>query len=253
MEEKKEIQKNSSGQNSKVAESFKKGISVEMTSEKAREELREILLNPTQIASQEEIDKTQELIKIEKEWWKNYPAYENLDQIKADIEKGILEEIKSDNNFRLIMRLRNPELKDWLPYLEKNTGRLFREVGNRWREKMTKEKMPEEIFLAVTNLLVTADYQKKVALRGKLAVEGSSHSKGHSFDIDGCGYYLGDKTINPRQTPDYEKVYVSKVHAMLVEVLEEMKKGGLLNFIREFPDSNNQSFHITRNPHGILN
>lgn len=52
----------------------------------------------------------------------------------------------------------------------------------------------------------------------------SSHTKGQSFDIDGCGYYENDNVVNPRQTANYYDIYNPLIMRALKETLEEMKK-----------------------------
>lgn len=232
-----------------IKEKFTKGEIVNAVTEGDKAILRNLLLKPAQIAPQEEIAKTQREVAIEREWWKDIPTYETQEQIAYDIEKEILVKINSDNNLQLIGRLQNPELRDWMPYLEKNTAKMVKEIGRRWREKMDQEGLPEEIRLAVSNLLVVDSYKREVSALGKLAVEGSGHSKGRSADIDGCGYFVGEnEKVNPRQTVDYGKVYLPRVHQILLEVLKEMKNENSLNFIQEFADTKNQSFHIARSP-----
>ncbi len=231
-----------------IKKKFLEGTLISLSNEEDKNLLKDLLFTSNKKAKEQDFNSIKSDVENEKNWWVNSPAYENLNQIISDINNGNLVEINSDENLKLIMRLESDEFTEWQPYLPKETALLLKKVGQRWREKMRAENLPEEIKLAITNLLISREYQKDLISRGKLALEGSSHSKGQSFDIDGCGYYLNNKSVNPRQTGNYDKIYIKRVHKILKEVLEELKNENALNFIQEFPNSNNQSFHATRNP-----
>lgn len=199
-------------------------------------------------ASAEEKERVKNLSEIERKWWKNYSAYETADDILKDVEKGVLAKIESDKNFKLIMRFGNSELKDWQPYLHKDTAYLLKKIGEKWRGKIKQANLSDEILLAVTSLIRTVEYQEKLIKKGALAMPDSSHTKGQSFDIDGCGYYENDNVVNPRQTANYYDIYNPLIMRALKETLEEMKKENYLNYVLEYENTNNQCFHITRNP-----
>ncbi len=205
------------------------------------------LENPTR-ASMEEIKKVEKLSEIKREWWKNSPAFLTTKDILEGVENGILDKVESDENVKLIMRFENPDLKDWQPYLYRDTALLLKEIGRKWREKMNRGNLPKNIILAVTSLVRSVKYQEKIIERGKLAISNSPHTKGQSFDIDGCGYYENDSVVNPRQSENYKDVYNQRIHQLLKESLKEMKKGNCLNYILEYENTDNQCFHITRNP-----
>jgi len=219
----------------------------EKISQQSRMDLFLKLENPAK-ASAEEIERVRKLSEIERKWWKNYPAYETVDDILKDAEKGVLMKIESDEDFKLIMRFENPDLKDWQPYIHKDTALLLKKVGEKWRQKMIQNGLSDKIILSITSLIRTAEYQEKLTKRGKLAMPNSPHTKGQSFDIDGCGYYENNKAINPRQSENYKDFYNPRVHQLLRELLEDMKKENCLNYILEYEDTDNQCFHITRNP-----
>lgn len=203
--------------------------------------------NPTR-ASVEELERVRRLSEIERNWWRTLPAYETAEDIMRDVESGFLKKIESDENLKLIMRFENSDLKEWPPYLPKETAALLKEVGRRWREKAAQKEISEETRLAVTSLIRTTAYQEELIKRGKLAMPESPHTKGQCFDIDGCGYYNGGKAVNPRQTDDYQNSHNPNVHETLKETLEEMKAENCLNYILEYKGTDNQCFHITRNP-----
>ncbi len=213
----------------------------------SKEEILE-LLSKGVVAQKEELEEVRRLSEEERMWWKDFLPYETTEQILKAIERGILEEIKGDENFRLIMRFSNPELEKWQPYLDKNAAALLSEVGERWRKKIKVSRLPNDICLALTSLVRTKKYQEEIINAGKLAMPDSPHTKGQSFDIDGCGYYIGDSVVNPRQCENYQEIYKPLVHQILKEVLGEMKNEGHLSYIQENKNTGNQCFHITRNP-----
>ncbi|NOY35435.1 MAG: hypothetical protein GXP44_00715 [bacterium] len=206
------------------------------------------LLSKGVAAEKEELEEVRKLSEMERAWWRDFPPYETNEEILDDFEKGILAKIGDDGNLKLIMRFSNPELEKWQPYLNKEAARLLREVGERWREKMKAAGLPDDIRLAVTSLVRTKEYQKEIISAGKLAMPDSPHTKGQSFDIDGCGYYIEDSVVNPRQCENYREIYKPLVHQILKEVLEEMKNEGRLSYIQEYKNTGNQCFHTTRNP-----
>lgn len=199
-------------------------------------------------ASAEELERVKRLSELERNWWRALPAYETAEDIMRDVRSGFLKKIDSDENLKLIMRFENSDLKEWPPYLPKETAALLKEVGRRWREKAAQKEISEETRLAVTSLIRTTAYQEELIKRGKLAMPESPHTKGQCFDIDGCGYYNGGKAVNPRQTDDYKNSHNPNVHETLKETLEEMKAENCLNYILEYEGTNNQCFHITRSP-----
>lgn len=201
--------------------------------------------------NEKELEKAKKLYEIEYEWWGDVNPFKTNDDIKKAFINGDLTEVRGDENIKPIMRLLNPDLKKWLPYLSKDAHNLLIDLGKSWREKMNKENLSKDIKLSITSLTRSSEYQKEIISSGKLAVEGSSHTKGKSFDIDGCGYYEGEEAINPRFTDNYEDVYNSRVHTILRESLKDFKEKGLLNFIPEYEGTTNQCFHVTVAPEYI--
>lgn len=228
-----------------LGKSEKRGMKTKIL--KNKDEVLE-LLSKGAIAKKEELEEVRKLSETERAWWKDFPPYETNEQILDDFEKGVLAKIEDDENLKLIMRFLNPELEKWQPYLNKYTVALLCEVGGRWREKMKAAGLPDNIRLPVTSLIRTKKYQEEIISAGKLAMPDSPHTKGQSFDIDGCGYYIEDSVVNPRQCENYQEIYRPLVHQILKEVLDEMKNEGYLSYIQENKNTGNQCFHITRNP-----
>ena len=239
----------------KITEAFKQGISVDVD-DKDLPELKELIVHKAK-PSPEEFKKVKDHYSIEKGWWGEYPSYENMEDVNNAIEKGVLTRVTSNRDIKIRISVEKGLIEGSIPYLEKETALLLTEIGKQWREKMKHKSLPENIVLAVPSLLRTKEYQKKIVDEGVLALPESTHTKGFAFDVDGSGYYLyqedgNTQSINARQSADYLNSYNKEVHEILREVLEEMKSGGLLNYIPEYENTDNQCFHIARNPEAIF-
>ncbi|MEX0748760.1 MAG: DUF5715 family protein [Candidatus Saccharimonadales bacterium] len=214
-----------------------------------------------------ELERVQNAIRQELEWMSGFEPYNNNEDIDRAVADGELVPVTEDDNLRPVMRYRNPELiRDYPPYLRQKPYQLLQIIGQRWRDLMRERGLSEDIKLAVSMLTCTKEYQQKLIQGGKLAVDKGPHSCGFAFDIDGCGYYLGDTPINPR--PDKQSAYTQafasagsrvvpfgsyeqydrQVHLLLDQVLDSLASEGLIHFILEYPDSNNSSYHICTNP-----
>lgn len=231
-----------------IKNAFEQGIPIDTSDHATRAIVDRLLRESSRKAAPEELKEVERLLAREREWLKDEPTFKNNMEVAQAIAEGSLHRLESDNNIRLIMRLESPEFTDWIPYLLDPAADLFHEIGARWREKMVKYGLPDDIRLAATGMLRTTEYQKELVAKGDLAVQGGPHAKGYSFDIDGCGYYDKDGSINPRQSDRYKEKYIPKVHELLKETLDELKKEDRLSYILEFPGTSSQGFHITKNP-----
>ncbi len=218
-----------------------------LTEEYHKNRFNYFLKNPT-VASSEERKKIKSSLKLEYKWWGDKQPYKRVEEIIEDCKNGKLLRVASTNSFKLIMRLENPDLTDWQPYASSSVISLLQRVGEAWRKKMREAGLSDDIRLPITSLVRTVKYQNNLIEQGKLAAENSSHTKGQSFDIDGCGYYIDDDVVNPRFTPNYKEIYEPMVHALLRETLEEMKSDGSLNYIPEYENTDNRCFHVTCSP-----
>lgn len=231
-----------------IKKAFDQGIPLDTSQPEIRTVVDKLLRGSSRKAAPEELREVDRLLAQEQEWLKNEPSFKNNKKVAQAIADGSLHKLESDDNIKLIMRLESPEFTDWIPYLLDPAADLIHEIGMRWREKMTEHTLPNDIRLAATGMLRTTEYQKELVAKGDLAIQDGPHAKGYSFDIDGCGYYDAQGSINPRQSDQYEKKYIPKVHELLKETLEELRQKNKLSYIIEFPGTSSQGFHITRNP-----
>lgn len=232
-----------------IRQAFYSGTPLDTSIPEVRAVVDTLLRGSSRKAQPEELASVQRDLAQEQEWLKDLPAFVDDDDVTAAIVAGTLHKMTSDANIKLIMRLESPEFKDWIPYLRRSAADLFHEIGIRWRQKMNNHDLSEDIRLAATGMVRTTAYQQELVAKGDLAIQNGPHAKGYSFDIDGCGYYDAEGSINPRQSQRYTEKYIPQVHALLKETLDELKAEGKLSYILEFPGTSSQGFHITRNPH----
>ncbi len=221
-------------------------------------------------ASNEELERVKKATEIEREWWSEREAYSSFSAIEEDVGRGHMTKVEGATNYLPAMRFRNPKLKiQYPPYLEGLTKALLDELTQEWRTRMDAEDQPKDVRLAVANLTITQAYQKELAKSGKLAILGNPHVRGVAFDIDASAYYFGDTPVNDRQNlkSEYDKRFTDAQAASYVppfrnfdehltrrpleifgEVLQQAKIDGKLNFVLEYPGTNNASYHICRNP-----
>lgn len=207
---------------------------------------------------------------IERQWYKPVPTIHNTSELLGAVKQGTLVEVNETDDFLPIMRLRNPKLIDKYPrYLTRHSKALLLEIVTIWRKRMAEEGFDPKIRLAVTSMARTQEYQNQIVASGKLALSDGPHLRGEAFDIDGCGYYLGEQPVNPRQQQvgaefekafkemdagmpmptlvDYSK-YQPRVHMIVREILDEMMLEDKIHYLHEFPGTTNTVYHIARNP-----
>lgn len=221
-------------------------------------------------ASQDELDRVEKETEIERTWWSARPSYNSYQAILDDVASGVATKVVGTKNYLPAMRFRNDKLNaQYPPYLEADTKKLLDELTAEWRTRMDAANLDSNIRLAIASLTIAEDYQKQLATSGKLAILGNPHVRGVAFDIDASAYYLNETPVNDRSSvkEEYNKrftdagaaAYVPKYHnfdehltreplEILLDVLREKKRKSQLNFVHEYPGTNNASYHICRNP-----
>lgn len=229
------------------------------------------LLQSNVEVDKQELERISREHKIERDWYSDIPSFANNAAIAATAKKGVLVKITETSDYLPIMRLRNPKLHDeYPPYLTKASAGLLGQITTEWRKRMLAEGFDQNVRLAITSLTRSQEYQNKIVAAGKMALSDGPHLRGEAFDIDGCGYYVGDKPVNPRQKkvggefhkafeqmdaglPEPELIdyneYQPRIHEILHEVLKDLMAQDKLHYLHEFPNTNNTVFHVARNPH----
>ena len=221
-------------------------------------------------ASQEELARVERETEIERTWWSARPSYASYQSILDDVAAGAATKVIGTKNYLPAMRFRNEKLNEqYPPYLESGTKKLLDELTTEWRVRMDAANLDSQIRLAIASLTIAEGYQKQLASSGKLAILGNPHVRGVAFDIDASAYYFGETPVNDRSPvkDEYDKrftdagaaAYVPKYHnfdkhltreplEILLDVLRDKKLNNELNFVHEYPGTNNASYHVCRNP-----
>ena len=233
------------------------------------EQSRKVLLKSRIAVSKAMIDDMQDETKVERDWYRGAPRFLKDDDIVKAVVSGALVKIEQSDNILPTMRYRNPELHTiYPPYLTPKSAELLRDIGTMWRARCDELGIDKNIRLALTSMSRTVEYQEKIIASGKLAQPDSPHTNGEAFDIDGSGYYVGDVAVNNRahekssfrnafadianpgqDSPEFRPdLYDPMVISVLIEVLNELKKEGRIHYLEEFPGTNNECYHVCRNP-----
>lgn len=206
---------------------------------------------------------------IERRWYEAATPYQTPADILAAAKDGKLAKVEATSDYLPILRFRNPKLiETYPPYLKPETKALLEEVCSRWRKKCDNLLIGKDIRLAISSLVMSETYRNELLKAGKLAIDKGPHVLGEAFDIDGCGYYVGEVPVNPRpktqtewdqafgqmnalvKRPNFEDYshYEKRVHEVLKDILDQMMLEGKLHYAWEYPGTINASFHICRHP-----
>lgn len=226
------------------------------------------LVSPYKV-DQGEYERAMEITKVERDWYAGKTPYQDDEAVEEGIANGALVKVAGSPNYLPIMRFRNPDLhQKYPPYLSKNAKALLDEVGSAWREKMDARGKPKEIRLALTSMVRNFEYQEELLKAGRFAQENSPHTFGEAFDLDSAGYYVGENPMNPRLAVKEQfeqgfqelskrlkpkeladlKQYDPEITLLLLEVLTQKGYEGKLHYIVEFAGTENEIYHVCRNP-----
>ncbi len=151
-------------------------------------------------------------------WYQDTPSYETTADVARAVEGGTLTAVPDfpGYSYRLSAKIR-PEFR----YLTSSANQLLNRVAEEWLEKMQAGgDAAEKIFLVVSSLTRSVEFQHELEAKGFPAVEGdtSTHTKGGAFDISIEGFL---------KHGNQEAIVVLKA------VLQELAHQGLLNFFAE--------------------
>ena len=233
------------------------------------EQSRKVLLKSRIAVSKAMIEDMTDETRVEREWHKNSQRFFTDEDIVKALASSVLVKIEPSENILPTMRYRNPDLHTvYPPYLTPVAAELLSNIGEMWRARCDELGIDKNIRLALTSMSRTVEYQEKIIASGKLAQPDSPHTNGEAFDIDGSGYYLGDVAVNNRaheksnfraafagiadpgqDSPDFRPdLYDPTVISVLIEVLNKLQKEDRIHYLEEFPGTNNECYHICRNP-----
>ncbi|MFN3603827.1 MAG: DUF5715 family protein [Leptonema sp. (in: bacteria)] len=184
----------------------------------------------------------------------------NLEIIK---NKEDLEKETSIGNF---INLENPEVRKFyffynLPkenrYLRKEFYKTLVLIGQKFNEKIHYQNKDIIVKLALSSVLRTEDYQKKLKKSNLNAIENSTHSYGISFDIFYDEFYVSLEYLCNDILMPFCKNYLNhygyvlggnlrrQFQSILAETLIELQQENQLYVILE---TNQKVFHITPIP-----
>lgn len=227
----------------------------------------------------DELAMTIALTKPERDWYKEYERFADIDQLLGAAAAGRLVEVTPDDNIMPIYRLRNPDVQaKYPPFLLPSSRVAMAAIGRLWRQGMDGYNIGgPEIRLPATSFARTEKMQDALVASGALATPGSTHCVGAAFDIDASSYYsvdleqgiasvphpgrdkdrLGgiarflanqDPTMGVPMRVDEQQDYDSRVAGMLLIVAADLHSTGMINRIVEFSGTENQCIHIAPNP-----
>jgi|SRR3989344_5436408 len=174
----------------------------------------------------------QEMVRIsneqsrEQEWWAKYSDVQTPADIEVAIASGRATRVPDAGaGYRL-----SPGVKAEFKALDTRALNVLNAVAAEWLSRVRRKDIStDDLYLRITSLARTVEYQRELADRGYPAVECSTHSKLGAFDILSSWF--------EKNRPD--------LLAELDAVLEEYKTGDRINWIRE-PDVG--VYHIALNP-----
>ncbi len=210
---------------------------------------------------------------IERIWFQDHIPFEDDELILKAAESGELVRVQPTIGVLPIQRLVDytPERIDPShefhyspPFLRPEAEQVLRFIGFAWNKIQIDDRQEPLIFLPVTSLVRSDEYQRGLTKRTerKVAIDNtgdngdrSSHEFGCAFDIDATGLYRYDPVqghvqfVNPREkdfNEDAELVTCSRED--LRGVLEYLKDKNVINFVEELPGTKEWVFHICINP-----
>ena len=116
--------------------------------------------------------------KAEVLWWRDRPTMSSAEDLQKALESGVASFVPE---IGIGYRISEKVPKEFR-ILEKETLNLLNKIASEWTEGI-KGEGGEEIFLVVSSLARTADYQRKLIDAGYPAAENSTHTKLGAFDI----------------------------------------------------------------------
>lgn len=165
--------------------------------------------------------------KIEAGWWKNTPAIRSAADIAEAVRTKRAVNIFSRRGFKI-----SEKVPEEFRVLEKETAALLVEIADTWTNELEKSGIDisrENLFLVITSLGRTAEYQEQLIAAGFPAAPESAHTKLTAFDIT-------HKWLEENQPV---------IAGILENLLERLSGDGRINLIKE---KTMGVYHIARNP-----
>ncbi len=163
---------------------------------------------------------------IETSWWSDAPKMQTVTDIESAIESGAAVRVPEEGEgYRL-----SPGVREEFRALDRRAFELMESIAIAWNQAIhAKYQDLEPVYLRITSLARTVEYQEELALRGYPAAADSTHTRLGAFDILSS--------------------FLEKNHPYLLRdldsILTELQAAGRINWIRE-PEVG--AYHIALNP-----
>lgn len=155
-----------------------------------------------------ELDTTRSEQQKEVGWWEHIKPVTSFEDIQELVSAGEAVTVENGESYRISARA--PEEFN---VLRRSAARLLHAIAAEWKSKIDQT----ELFLVVTSLARTDEYQSGLSERGYPTVAVSSHTKLVAFDI-ATEWFTDNNPV---------------AEQYLYEVLAQFQSAGKLNFIRE--------------------
>lgn len=225
-------------------------------------------------AEQERMNLDQHLAR-EREWYKDSPRFQTLDDVQDAVSNGVLVTLEPDENIRLVGRFFSSEFVGHQPHATPRAAVMARELGVLWRKQLESEYgiVDPSLYLSLTSATRFQRYQDQIVAEGKLASPDSTHCTGNALDFDVSALYqlidgkfvsisdarrhkgqrmiqehirrqAGGQGVQTEIGQGYDERYT---HAAILAA-RLMHQSGEINLIEEFSGTENACLHMAVNP-----
>lgn len=179
-------------------------------------------------SSPEEKERVIEEQASEQGWWKDAPRMQTSADIQKAIESGSAVPVPNAGEGYAL----SPGVRDEFKALGKATFALLQDIAKQWQIRARQRDVNAEVYLRITSLARTVEYQMNLIEQGYPGAVDSTHVKLGAFDI--LSSWL------EQNRPD--------LLTDLDAILEPLMRDGQINWIKE-PEVG--AYHIALNPSNI--
>ncbi len=132
-----------------------------------------------QVTPDEEFTRIKSEQHREQEWWAEQPKMHTSEDILARVESGHVRRLPDVGiGYKISGKVRED-----FRYLDNAAADLLEIIASQWERKVAKYGLGENLFLVVSSLARTEEFQQQLIEQGYPAVENSTHTKLGAFDI----------------------------------------------------------------------
>ncbi|OGE88278.1 MAG: hypothetical protein A3J07_00595 [Candidatus Doudnabacteria bacterium RIFCSPLOWO2_02_FULL_49_13] len=143
-------------------------------------ELSEAQGQDISITEQDELVRILHAQQVETQWWGHQPTMETVADIEAQVESGRAVRVPAEGRGYKI----SAKVKFEFRVLEKNTYVLLQKVAESWLAELQHRGIDtKDLFLVISSLARTEEFQRQLIEQGYPAAEHSTHVRLGAFDI----------------------------------------------------------------------